>query len=106
MSTVSAQLMARFVSLAAERLEGAWVIMGGAVLPLVGVEHRVTLDIDVAGPDTADMAQTLALMEIAVEIGLCRVKPCSDAFAWRDRGDPLHDSHGPVRTQRVPSLYG
>ncbi len=44
--------------------------MGGSVLPLLGVEYRVTLDIDVAGPDDAGMDQALALMEIAEELGL------------------------------------
>ncbi len=70
MSGLDAKFLARFVVLAADRLDGDWVVIGGCVLPLLGVEHRVTVDIDVAGPDDADMGQMLVLMEIAEELGL------------------------------------
>jgi len=67
---VHREVLRKFVELAGERLRGDWVVMGGSVLPLLGVEHRVTVDIDVAGPSDAGMDQTLALMGIAEEIGL------------------------------------
>lgn len=70
MSVVDRSTLQRFVALAGERLKGDWVVIGGAVLPLLGVEHRITLDIDVAGPDEADMAQMLALIDIAETLGL------------------------------------
>jgi hypothetical protein len=60
----------RFVTLASERLVGDWVVIGGCVLPLLGIPHRATLDIDIAGPDDTDMGQLLVLMEIAEELGL------------------------------------
>ena len=60
----------RFVELAGERLTGDWVVIGGCVLPLLGIEHRVTVDIDMAGPDETDMRQMWILMEIAEELGL------------------------------------
>jgi hypothetical protein len=69
-STIDAATLARFVALASERLEGDWVVIGGAVLPLLGIAHRVTLDIDVAGPDEADMRQMNVLLEIGEELGL------------------------------------
>ena len=61
-------LLDRFLDLAVDRLDGDWVILGGMVLPLVGIQHRVTLDIDVAGPE--GNRQTLELLEIAQSIGL------------------------------------
>ena len=70
MKVLDAKTLARFVVLAGERLQGEWVIIGGCVLPLLGVEHRVTVDIDIAGPDDTDMRQMLALMEIAEELDL------------------------------------
>lgn len=33
---MNASLLKRFVELAGERLEGDWVILGGAVVPLLG----------------------------------------------------------------------
>lgn len=70
MNGVHGRTLRRFVELAADRLRGDWVLMGGGVLPLLGVEHRVTVDIDVAGPGDAAMDQTLVLMGIAEELGL------------------------------------
>jgi hypothetical protein len=67
---IDRKLLSRFVKLAADRLEGRWVLLGGTLLPLLGIEYRVTTDIDVAGLDRADQAQTLELMEIAAELGL------------------------------------
>jgi len=67
---VNAKLIERFADLAARRLPGQWVIFGGAALPLMGITTRTTLDIDVAGPTDLPMAATLAVMEIAQELGL------------------------------------
>ena len=66
--TMDGDLLERFLDLAVDRLDGDWVIIGGMVLPLVGIQHRVTLDIDVAGPEGNQ--QTLELLQIAVAIGL------------------------------------
>ncbi len=44
--------------------------MGGAVLPLLGIEHRTTLDIDVAWTKDVGSDQMLVLMEIAEQLGL------------------------------------
>ncbi len=70
MRSLDTELLQRFVDLAAERLRGDWVVIGGCVLPLLGIDHRVTLDIDVAGPKDADTEQVMILMEIAEELGL------------------------------------
>lgn len=60
----------QFVKIACERLKGDWVVIGGTVLPLIGVDYRTTMDIDVVGPKSATNEQTLILMEIAEEVGL------------------------------------
>jgi len=70
MTTLNKKTLSAFVRLAANRLQGDWIIMGGSVLPLLGVEHRTTVDIDIAGPSQATMEQTLTLMELANELGL------------------------------------
>ena len=61
--------LSTFLRVALERLDGHWVLIGGAVLPLLGIEHRTTVDIDIVGPKSATQEQTLVLMEIAEELG-------------------------------------
>lgn len=63
-------ILQRFLKLASSRLRGKWVVMGGTVLPLLGIEYRVTNDIDLAGPRTASQEDTLILMGIAEELHL------------------------------------
>lgn len=70
MNALDAKTLRKFLKLAGDRLQGKWVIIGGTVLPLLGVEHRSTVDIDLAGPPKATQKDTLALMEIAQELGL------------------------------------
>lgn len=89
---MSGAVLKRFVSLASQRLRGDWVVLGGAVLPLLGVEQRITLDIDIAGPETATNRETLELMNIADELDL-PVESINQAAAfflhripgWNDR---------------------
>lgn len=107
MRPVDGQLLRRFVTLAGERLKGDWVVIGGAVLPLLGAEHRTTLDIDIAGPDEADMGQMLVLIEIAEEIGLSAagVNQAGSHFLrlvddWRDHLVVVH--RGSSATIHVP----
>lgn len=94
---MNASLLHRFVELAGERLDGDWVILGGAVVPLLGGRYRVTLDIDVAGPDDAGAAATNELLRIALDLGL-PVEAVNQSAAfflravpdWRDRLHVLH----------------
>ncbi|MBN2341743.1 MAG: hypothetical protein JXX29_06500 [Deltaproteobacteria bacterium] len=67
---ITSSILQQFIDKAANTLLGDWVIIGGTVLPLIGVGFRVTLDIDIAGPKQHNASQTLALMEIASELGL------------------------------------
>ena len=55
---------------AGDHLVGEWVVVGGTVLPLLGIDHRTTTDIDVAMLSPSAPNHTLALMGIAEELGL------------------------------------
>jgi hypothetical protein len=68
--TITSSVLKKFVALAIKRLKGDWVVIGGTVLPLIKIDERVTVDIDIAKVDRAAQDQTLELMEIAEEIGL------------------------------------
>ena len=98
----------KFVELAGERLTGDWLVLGGVVVPLLGGRHRVTADIDVAGPDDAGMDQVIVLMEIAKELGLpaetintaCAVY-LRDIPDWRDQIVVFH--RGSTATIHTPT---
>ncbi len=68
--TINKETLLKFIQKAEQRLQGDWVIIGGAVLPLLGVSQRATVDIDIAGPPESPQSETLVLMEIADELGL------------------------------------
>ncbi len=70
MIPVNQRLLQRFLRLAGKKLTGDWVLIGGSVLPVLGITHRVTLDIDLAGPPKSGQQQMLVLMEIAESLGL------------------------------------
>lgn len=70
MKEINSKLLKKFVQLAVERLSGDWIIIGGTVLPLVNIDVRLTLDIDVAKGKSESPDQTLQLMEIAEDLGL------------------------------------
>lgn len=70
MTVHDAATLESFLSEAAERLVGDWVVIGGAALPLMGVGIRPTADKDIAGPEDASLGQSLVLLEIAEEVGL------------------------------------
>jgi hypothetical protein len=73
---IHAKLMQLFIEHAITQLEGDWVILGGSVLPLIGLDLRVTVDIDIAqisSPSRKTIAEnqsTLTLMDIAQSLGL------------------------------------
>lgn len=64
------ELLKRFLKLAGDRLSGDWIIIGGTVLPLLGIDHRTTTDIDIAPADSENMKETLELMKIAEDLNL------------------------------------
>ncbi|MBI3555124.1 MAG: hypothetical protein HY074_02525 [Deltaproteobacteria bacterium] len=70
MKTVDKKILDKFIRLASDHLRGNWVLLGGTILPLLGVEHRVTTDIDLVGLSDNERAQTLQLMTLAEKTGL------------------------------------
>ena len=107
MTELNQGLLRRFLELAGERLRGDWVVIGGCVLPIRGIEYRVTVDIDVAGPDSAGMDQTLALLGIAEDLGLPveAINPAGAVFLRRIRDwdrNLIEVHHGPQAVLHVP----
>lgn len=62
------KILDQFLKLMGEKLSGEWIIIGGTVLPMLGINHRITVDIDVASKNKKE--ETLKLMAIADELGL------------------------------------
>lgn len=103
MKAIDASLLARFVRLATRRLSGDWVILGGAVLPLVGIPHRITYDIDIAGPEGSD--QSLEVLRIAESLGL-PVEAVNQAGAFfLRRIEGWREHLIPVLERRRASVY-
>jgi hypothetical protein len=68
---INSKLMEKFIAKVLTKLEGEWVIIGGTVLTLLGIDERVTMDIDmVLINNKTSNAQSIKLMEIAEGLGL------------------------------------
>ncbi len=70
MNLIGKKLLKIFLKLASLKLKGDWILLGGTVLPALGVEVRSTTDIDVAKIGESDHSDTLQLMELAEKLGL------------------------------------
>jgi hypothetical protein len=63
--------MKKFVEIASESLTGEWVIIGGTVMAVLGIEYRVTVDIDFVNlKNKSSNSDSLKLMGIAEQLGL------------------------------------
>ena len=109
MTVLDRETLEKFVKLAGDRLEGDWVVIGGVVLPLLGAGQRVTVDIDIVGPEGSGNRETLALMRIAERLGLPveAVNQAGSHFlhriaGWRKQIVPLHE--GRSATIHRPSV--
>lgn len=71
MKLLDSKLLEKFLKLAGDRLTGDWILIGGTVLPLLGMEIRVTTDIDLLPFGKKDSHSViLVLMRIAEELDL------------------------------------
>ena len=70
MKNLDSALLKKFLLVAGEKLSGQWILVGGTLLPAVGVDARATVDIDLIGLGPAESAQTLELMTIAESLSL------------------------------------
>lgn len=72
MKPLTKQVLKKFLRLAPQTLQGEWILLGGALLPALGVETRATTDIDLVplGEGTSSASATLALMDLALSLDL------------------------------------
>lgn len=70
MKSLNSTLLKKFLKLASEELEGQWLLVGGTLLPAVGIDIRPTMDIDLIGLGPKEKMQNLELMELAEKLGL------------------------------------
>jgi hypothetical protein len=70
MKNLDATLLQKFLDLASAELKGQWLLIGGTLLPAVGIEIRGTVDIDLVGLGKKEKNQTLELMTLAEKLGL------------------------------------
>ncbi|MBY0384464.1 hypothetical protein K2X05_04825 [bacterium] len=70
MKSLDAKLLQEFLKLAGDKLNGEWLLIGGTLLPAVGLQVRSTVDIDLARIGKIDNSQTPSLMTIADSLGL------------------------------------
>ncbi len=101
----------RFLDVAGERLEGDWLLIGGALAAVwLGVERR-TEDIDMVGlGGTAE--ERIALMDLALGHGwpVETVNSAADFFVrrvpgWRDELELLHRGPGARILRPSPTLF-
>ena len=68
---INSKLMNKFLKKALNSLDGDWIIIGGTLLPMMGIDHRVTIDIDIINLDfKSSTNETIQLMEIAESLKL------------------------------------
>jgi hypothetical protein len=67
---LDARLLRKFLNLAGQSLKGDWLLVGGTLLPAVGLNVRSTVDIDLIGLGSEEAGQTLELMTLAESLGL------------------------------------
>ena len=70
MNSLDSKLLKQFLTLATQQLRGRWLLVGGTLLPAVGIDTRSTVDIDLVGLGDKEKLQNLELMKIAEQLGL------------------------------------
>lgn len=68
MKPLTPEIIKKFVELARERLEGEWVIIGGALLPILNISNRATIDIDLIGPQKDQISEQLGMLKLSEEL--------------------------------------
>lgn len=54
----------------AEKLNGKWLLIGGTVLPALGVDYRATIDVDLIPLNAQSNDDLISLMELAEDLSL------------------------------------
>ena len=69
-ANLDSALFTKLLRKAADKLKGEWLLVGGTLLPAVGINVRSTVDIDLIGLTPAESNQQLELMQLAESLGL------------------------------------
>jgi hypothetical protein len=91
MKVLDAKLLAKFLQLASEKLKGRWLLVGGTLLPAVGIDVRSTVDIDLVGLGDTERLQNLELMELAEKLGLS-IESINQAADYFVKNSKYHES--------------
>lgn len=70
MKALDIKILKEFLRLAGDNLRGEWLLIGGTLLPAVGLNIRSTIDIDFVGLGDDEARQSLELMDLAESLGL------------------------------------
>lgn len=96
MTELDCAAIERIVHAIGDRLEGDWLVVGGAALALWVAPRRVTEDVDVV-PMTQTGGERLALMELALQLGVPieSVNSAAEFFVrridgWREQVELLY----------------
>jgi hypothetical protein len=81
MKVLNFELLQEFLKVASKDLQGEWLLVGGTLLPAVGLMIRSTVDIDLVGLGEREAAQNLELMSVAEKLGLS-VETINQAAAY------------------------
>jgi len=96
---LDSKCLKRFLQLAGDSLRGEWLLVGGTLLPAVGVDIRSTVDIDLVGLSSKEAAQSLELMELAekLDLGVETINQAASYFV---------NKCGYKRTDLIPMIKG
>lgn len=70
MTALDSRLLKKLLDAAVETLDGEWILLGGTLLPALGVETRPTVDVDLVSLKKSSNEQSLKLMALAESLGL------------------------------------
>jgi hypothetical protein len=70
MITLDSKLLKKLLTSAAEKLDGDWVLLGGTLLPALGIDSRATIDVDLVSLEKNSNEQSFKLMELAESLQL------------------------------------
>jgi len=67
---LNSKLLEKFLKLAGNKLTGDWLLVGGTLLPAVGIDVRSTVDIDIVSLNESGNDSQLKVMELAESLDL------------------------------------
>lgn len=70
MKSLNTQILSKFLKQASSSLTGEWILVGGTLLPALGLNVRSTVDIDLIPLTKKDNSQTLELMKLTKSLNL------------------------------------